>query len=89
VTEPDLDFVAGQPMAAAAGYRRLLGTDPDDAGALAGLGIALAARSTGPATRAILHRPELVRAVHRELRDEPGTTPSAEAIAGWLGRFTH
>ncbi len=88
-TDPDLEFVAGRPMAAAAGYRRLLGTDPDDAGALAGLGIALAARGTGPATRAILHRPELVRAVHRLLRDEPGPTPSVEAIAGWLGRFTH
>ncbi|MGW3994930.1 aKG-HExxH-type peptide beta-hydroxylase [Amycolatopsis sp. NPDC004772] len=88
-TEPELEFVAGRPVAAAAGYRRLLAANPDDAGALAGLGIALAARSTGPATRALLHRPELVRAVHRLLRNEPGATPSVEAIAGWLGRFTH
>ncbi|MET8997921.1 HEXXH motif domain-containing protein [Amycolatopsis sp. NPDC004169] len=89
VTEPELDFAAGRPIAAAAGYRRLLAANPDDPGALAGFGIALAAHSTGPAARAILHRPELVRAVHRLLRDEPGSTPSVEAIAGWLGRFTH
>ena len=88
-TEADLDFVAGRPLAAAAGYRRLLDANPDDPGALAGLGIALAAHSTGPASRALLHRPELVRAVHRLLRDEPGTTPSVEAVADWLGRFTH
>jgi hypothetical protein len=74
---------------AAAGYRHLLAVDPDDPSALVGLGLALSARSTGPASRALLHRPELVRAVHRLLRDEPGTTPSVEAIASWLGRFTH
>lgn len=89
VTEADLDFVAGRPVAAAAGYRRLLSANPDDPAALAGLGIALAARSAGPASKALLHRPELVRAVHRLLRNEPGTTPSVEAVAGWLGRFTH
>ncbi|WP_410640819.1 aKG-HExxH-type peptide beta-hydroxylase [Amycolatopsis sp. lyj-346] len=88
-TEADRHFVAGRPLEAAAEYRRLLAVDPDDPSALVGLGLALSARSTGPASRALLHRPELVRAVHRLLRDEPGMTPSVEAIAGWLGRFTH
>ncbi len=88
-TEADLHFVAGRPVEAAAAYRHLLSLDPDDPSALVGLGLALSARSTGPASRALLHRPELVRAVHRLLRDEPKTTPSVEAIAGWLGRFTH
>jgi hypothetical protein len=67
----------------------LLAEDPDDPAALVGLGLALAARSTGPAARALLRRPELVRAVHRRLRTGPGATPSVEAVAGWLGRFTH
>ncbi len=88
-TEADLHFVAGRPAEAAAGYRKLLEATPEDPAALAGLGLALAARSTGPASRALLHRPELVRAVHRALRYGPGTVPSVEAIAGWLGRFTH
>ncbi|MFG1639774.1 HEXXH motif domain-containing protein [Amycolatopsis sp. NPDC049252] len=88
-TEADLQFVAGRPLEAAAVYRRALTANPDDPAALAGLGLALAVRSTGPASRALLHRPELVRAVHRLLRDEPRTTPSVEAVAGWLGRFTH
>ncbi|GLY34810.1 HEXXH motif domain-containing protein [Amycolatopsis sp. NBRC 101858] len=89
-TEADLHFVAGRPLEAAAGYRRTLAADPDDPAALAGLGLALSAHSTGPAARALLHRPELVRAVHRRLLlDEPEPTPSVEAIAGWLGRFTH
>ncbi len=88
-TQADLHFVAGRPVEAAAGYRHLLAVDPDDPSALVGLGLALSAWSTGPASRALLHRPELVRAVHRLLRDEPGTAPSVEAIAGWLGRFTH
>lgn len=88
-TEADLHFVAGRAVEAAAGYRRLLQADPDDPAALVGLGLALAARSTGPASRALLHRPELVRAVHRALRTEAGASPPVEAIAGWLGRFTH
>ncbi|MBE1501210.1 HEXXH motif-containing protein [Amycolatopsis lexingtonensis] len=88
-TEADLHFVAGEPDEAATGYRQLLAANPDDPAALTGLGLALAARSTGPASRALLHRPELVRAVHRLLRDEQGSAPSVEAIAGWLGRFTH
>ncbi|WP_410587783.1 aKG-HExxH-type peptide beta-hydroxylase [Amycolatopsis sp. lyj-23] len=88
-TQADRHFVAGRATEAAAGYRDLLAVTPDDPSALVGLGLALSARSTGPASRALLHRPELVRAVHRLLRDEPGTTPPVEAIAGWLGRFTH
>jgi HEXXH motif-containing protein len=88
-TEADLLFVAGRSVEAAARYRSLLAADPDDPAALTGLGLALSARTTGPAPRALLHHPELVRAVHRVLRDGPGTTPSVEAIAGWLGRFTH
>ncbi|MEV6877016.1 HEXXH motif-containing putative peptide modification protein [Amycolatopsis sp. NPDC051128] len=88
-TEADLRFVAGQPVEAASGYRDLLAEDPDNPAALTGLGVALGARSTSPVSRALLHRPELVRAVHRLLRDESGTSPTVETVAGWLGRFIH
>ena len=88
-TVADLDLVAGRTDQACAGYRRLLAEDPDDPAALAGLGVALMSRSTGSAARALLHRPELVRAVHRLLRGDSGLTPSIEALAGWIGRFTY
>ncbi|MGW4058487.1 aKG-HExxH-type peptide beta-hydroxylase [Amycolatopsis sp. NPDC004747] len=89
VTDADLELVAGRPEPAIAGYRRLLADDPDDPAALVGLGLALTACGTGPAARALLHSPELVRAVHRALRAITGTPPPVETIAGWLGRFTH
>jgi len=88
-TQADLAWAAGRVDDAIAGYRLLLTGDPDDPCALVGLGLALAARSSGPASRALLHRPELVRAVHRSLHDDEGTTPPVEAVAGWIGRFAH
>ncbi|RSM49694.1 HEXXH motif domain-containing protein [Amycolatopsis balhimycina DSM 5908] len=89
VTSADLALVAGTHEQAADGYRDLLAVDPDVPSALVGLGLALAAHATGPAARALLHRPELVRAVHRELRTNTDSTPAVEVIAGWIGRFTH
>jgi HEXXH motif-containing protein len=88
-TDADLAFVAGDHEPAVNGYRGLLAADPDAPGAFVGLGLALAARGTGPAARALLHRPELVRAVHRALRANADAAPAVETIAGWLGRFTH
>lgn len=88
-TEADLALVSGQIERAVEGYRNLLKTDADVPAAIVGLGLALTARGTGPAARALLHRPELVRAVHRELRADTGATPDVEAVAEWIGRFTH
>jgi HEXXH motif-containing protein len=87
-TAADVDYAAGRALAAAHGYRELLAENPDDPSALVGLGLAFAARSTGPAARALLHRPELVRAVHRVLR-RTTAPPSVEALAGWLGRLVY
>ncbi|WIV61288.1 aKG-HExxH-type peptide beta-hydroxylase [Amycolatopsis nalaikhensis] len=89
VTQADLALVSGDVEAAVRGYRSLLATDPDVPAALVGLGLALTARGTGPAARALLHRPELVRAVHRELRATADADPEVEAVAEWIGRFTH
>ncbi len=84
-TAADLALVAGKTADAVAGYRAELAADPDDASALAGLGIALSTSTTGLASSALAHHPELVRAVHRALR--PDTAASPETIAEWLGRF--
>ncbi|MEQ0561731.1 HEXXH motif-containing putative peptide modification protein [Amycolatopsis sp. NEAU-NG30] len=89
VTAADLALVSGRIEAAVDGYRSLLAADPDNPAAFVGLGLALTARGTGPAARALLHRPELVRAVHRELRTNGDPPPTIETVAGWIGRFTH
>ncbi|WP_410567698.1 aKG-HExxH-type peptide beta-hydroxylase [Amycolatopsis sp. cmx-4-61] len=89
VTDADLALVTGRIEAAVAGYRTSLKANSDNPATIVGLGLALAVRGTGPAARALLHRPELVRAVHRLLRADTSAAPSVEAVAGWLGRFTH
>ncbi|GGM94703.1 HEXXH motif domain-containing protein [Streptomyces fuscichromogenes] len=71
----DRALVAGDP-AASGGYARLLADDPEDADAWTGLVLALGARP-------LLHRPELPRAVHRELR-LTGTTADPRDVARWL-----
>ncbi|MFJ9565009.1 HEXXH motif domain-containing protein [Streptomyces fuscichromogenes] len=71
----DRALVAGDP-AASGGYARLLAEDPEDADAWTGLVLALG-------TRPLLHRPELPRAVHRELR-LTGTAADPRDVARWL-----
>ncbi|MEU9853259.1 HEXXH motif domain-containing protein [Streptomyces sp. NPDC047974] len=72
----DLALLSGDPAAVPA-YTRLLAEDPESPEAWTGLVLALA--TTAPATRPLLHRPELLRALHRELR----TTPP-DRLAHWL-----
>ncbi|MGV9364914.1 aKG-HExxH-type peptide beta-hydroxylase [Amycolatopsis sp. NPDC003731] len=88
-TSADVLFASGRYFEAADSYRQLLAANPDDPSALVGLGLAMAARSTGPATRALLHHPELVRAVHRLVRAAVTVPPSVEAVAGWLGKVVY
>jgi hypothetical protein len=59
----------------------VLEKDPDHPSALIGLALCL---PTGPAVRALLEVPELVRAIHRRLR-EAGDAPAADELAGWVG----
>ncbi|MFB9682886.1 aKG-HExxH-type peptide beta-hydroxylase [Amycolatopsis plumensis] len=86
-TPADIAFVGGRLQEAIDGYRAELVADPDNSAALAGLAVALSSWTTGPASRALMHHPELVRAVHRELRSD--SDASLEAVAGWLGRSVH
>ncbi len=85
-TEADFAYTAGDHLEAVEGYRRELAADPDRPNSLVGLGLALSARGLHPAARALLHCPELVRAVHRRLRS--GTRPpTVEDVASWIGQL--
>ncbi|ANN20102.1 HEXXH motif domain-containing protein [Amycolatopsis orientalis] len=86
-TAADFAYARGEFTEAIAGYRAELAADPDRPASLVGLGLALSARGPDPAARALLHRPELVRAVHRQLRTLAPPPPSVERIAAWIGKL--
>lgn len=86
-TVADVAYVRGHADDAVAGYRSELLEDADRSESWVGLGLALSALwpgSTG--ARALLHCPELVRAVYREIRDRTGTAPTPDELADWIGR---
>ncbi|WP_240521624.1 aKG-HExxH-type peptide beta-hydroxylase [Amycolatopsis vastitatis] len=80
--EGDFRLVAGSTDQARAAYRSVLEQDPDHPEALIGLGLSL---PDGPAKRALLGTPEMVRAVHRMLRDAR-RSPAVEELAAWIGQ---
>ncbi|GHH54181.1 aKG-HExxH-type peptide beta-hydroxylase [Lentzea cavernae] len=86
-TEADFALVTGLHADAARGYRAQLRTDPDRPVSLVGLGLALNAAGPNPAARALLHCPEVVRAVHRELRRTAHEVPTPEKLAWWLDQL--
>jgi hypothetical protein len=85
-TDADFAYARGDFATAADGYRTELSADPDRPTSLVGLGLALSARGPHPAARALLHCPELVRAVHRQLRTLAPSPPSVERLAAWIGQ---
>jgi HEXXH motif-containing protein len=85
-TAADFAFASGRFADAAEGYRAELAADPDQPSALVGLGLALSACGPYPAARALLRCPELVRAVHRWLR-ETTPAPTPEDVASWIGQL--
>ncbi|MCP2251258.1 HEXXH motif domain-containing protein [Lentzea aerocolonigenes] len=85
-TPADFAYASGRFADAAHDYRAELRADPDRPASLVGLGLALAATGQDPASRALLHCPELVRAVHRVLRHAPGRVPTPEHLASWIGQ---
>ncbi|WP_053718744.1 aKG-HExxH-type peptide beta-hydroxylase [Saccharothrix sp. NRRL B-16348] len=84
LTEADFALVAGHHDRAHALYAAELAEGSNRAGAWSGFGLAVRALSPGPASRALLERPDLVRAVRNELAltDE---APDVERLAAWLG----
>jgi HEXXH motif-containing protein len=88
-TAADFAYVTGRLTDAARGYRAELATDPDRPAAWVGLGLALSGLGISPAARALLHYPEVVRAVHRRIRADKQTVPAPEDLAAWIGRFAY
>ncbi|MDA3642789.1 HEXXH motif domain-containing protein [Saccharopolyspora indica] len=84
-TAADLAYATGNLTAAARGYRAELAADPDRPASWTGLGLALSGLGRRPAARALLTCPELIRAVHRELRSP--AAPAPDELADWIGRF--
>ncbi|MGH3925380.1 MAG: HEXXH motif domain-containing protein, partial [Pseudonocardiaceae bacterium] len=79
----------GRLTDAARGYRAELAADADRPAAWVGLGLALSGLGVTPAARALLHYPELVRAVHRRVRARTRAVPTPEDLAAWIGRFAY
>lgn len=84
-TAADFAYAAGRFTDAVRGYRAELAEDADRAAAWIGLGLALSALGASPAARALLGCPEVVRAVHREIRTRAARTPTPEDLAAWIG----
>lgn len=68
---------------AATAYSHRLRTDPDDAQAWVGLGLALKAQGRNAA--ALLEHPEVTVAVHRRVRGLGGQAPDPAALSAWVG----
>lgn len=83
-TAADFAYVSGQFPEAADRYRAELAADPDRPDSLVGLGLALSALGPSPAGRGLSRCPELVRAVHRDLR-RTARVPTPEQVAIWIG----
>jgi len=88
-TAADFAYATGRFADAARGYRAELAADADRPAAWVGLGLALSGLGVTPAARALLHYPEVVRAVHRKIRVRMRTVPAPEDLAAWIGQFTH
>jgi len=85
-TRADLAFAARRFADAAQGYRSELAADSDRVSSWIGLGLALSALGADPSARALVHRPELVRAVRRRIGTRSANVPTPERLAAWIGQ---
>ncbi|MFF2504142.1 HEXXH motif domain-containing protein [Streptomyces sp. NPDC058067] len=88
--EADLCLLRGGPGNAARAvdrYRAVLTTAPGTRAAWAGLGLALAAAGEHTPATALLHRPELVRALALDTRTRDGRLPDPVDLAHWTARL--
>ncbi len=86
VTTADFALATGRFGDAAAAYRSGLAQDPDQPALIAGLALALSATGPDAAARTLTRCPELVRAVHRQLRARALKPPTVTDLAAWIGR---
>lgn len=88
-TAADLAYTTGRFADAAQGYRAELAHDPDRVSSWVGLGLALAGVGAAPAARALIRRPELVRAVRRQISARSSSVPTPEELAAWIGQIVY
>jgi hypothetical protein len=87
-TAADFAYVTGRLTDAVRGYRAELAADADRPASWVGLGLALSGLGA-PAARALLHYPEVIRAVHRRIRARTPTVPIPDDLAAWIHRFMY
>jgi HEXXH motif-containing protein len=79
----DIALVSGDPVAAEAGYRVLLDSDPSSVAAWTGLSVTTRTSRSTPAWRLIAFHPELIRAVYHAVRQHEASV-SPITVAEWL-----
>lgn len=79
----DLALAAGDHLTAREGYRHQIMTDPEPLGPWIGFTLACQ-RAAAQEEPALMHYPELCRAVHRELVGSGAPPPDPLALAWWL-----
>ncbi|OKI29917.1 hypothetical protein A6A25_29840 [Saccharothrix sp. CB00851] len=84
LTEADFALVAGEHDRAHALYAAELAEGSNRPGTWSGFGLAVRALSPGAASKTLLERPDVVRAVRNELA-LTGEAPDVERLAAWLG----
>ncbi|MFE4961966.1 HEXXH motif domain-containing protein [Streptomyces sp. NPDC056660] len=82
-TAADLALADRRYADALDGYRTELAEDPDRPSSWIGFALAWRNLAAGPGPTLLLHRPHLVRAVHRLLRGR-GEAPQPDVLAVWL-----
>lgn len=87
VEDADVAYVRGDFRAAAAGYRRMLGTQPDRLAAWSGLTL-VRKHLMGGRADPLVDEPELVMAVSKWISRLGGTVPDPDELADWLAGGT-
>lgn len=86
LVDADVALLHGEPDHALRRYLDVLAAQPQLPSAWAGLGLALLDAGERTAAHAVLRRPEVVRAVHRQARERCGRSPDPVEVADWVGR---
>ncbi|ROP36536.1 HEXXH motif domain-containing protein [Saccharothrix texasensis] len=84
LTEADFALVAGDHRRAHALYSAELADGSNRPGAWSGFGLVVRELTPGPASRVLLERPHVVRALRDDLA-ATGEAPDVERLAAWLG----
>jgi HEXXH motif-containing protein len=80
----DVAYVSGNFAEAVRDYQNELRNDPNRASSWVGLGLALSASENHVPAWSLLHHPELVRAVYREVLARTADVPEPVELAAWL-----